>query len=205
MEMGPRASGPTGPGTALPEEVARAVRLVVLDVDGVLTDGNVYVGELPGGEVLEMKRFDIQDGLGIKLLQEAGVEVAVVSGRMSRATEIRARELGIAECHQDGGAWKVPIILRIMEDRGLEWNQVAMLGDDLPDLAVLRRVGLPAVVANATEEARKAAIWQGQKRGGDGAVREFCEALMKARGDWQGQVESYVTARSGPVVGERGP
>ena len=178
-------------------ELARRIRLVILDVDGVLTDGGVYVGELPGGEVLEMKRFDIQDGLGVKLLQWAGVEVAVVSGRMSRATEIRARELGITECHQDGGAQKVRVIRRLMSERGLDWGEVAMLGDDLPDLAVLHKVGLPAVVSNATEEARQVSVWQARKAGGRGAVREFCEALLKARGDWETQVEAYVRARSG--------
>jgi 3-deoxy-D-manno-octulosonate 8-phosphate phosphatase (KDO 8-P phosphatase) len=184
-------------GWVLDQELARRIRLVILDVDGVLTDGGVYMGELPGGEVLELKRFDIQDGLGIKLLQWAGVEVAVVSGRMSRATEIRARELEIAECHQDGGAQKVRIIQKIMEERGLTWVQVAMVADDLPDLAVLRKVGLPAVVANAREEARDAAVWQARSQGGQGAVREFCEALLKARGDWEEQVEAYVNARSG--------
>ena len=188
-----------GPAHTLDEELARRIRLVILDVDGVLTDGGVYVGELPGGEVLELKRFDIQDGLGVKLLQWAGVEVAVVSGRMSRATEIRARELEIQECHQDSGAQKVGIILRMIKDRGLDWSQVAMLGDDLPDLAVLGRVGLPAVVANATDEVREMALWQARKEGGRGAVREFCEALLKARGDWEDQVEAYVKARSGSV------
>ena len=186
-----------GPDHTLDEELARRIRLVILDVDGVLTDGGVYVGELPGGEVLELKRFDIQDGLGVKLLQWAGVEVAVVSGRMSRATEIRARELEIQECHQDSGAQKVSIIIGMMKDRGLDWSQVAMLGDDLPDLAVLGRVGLPAVVANATDEVREMALWQAEKEGGRGAVREFCEALLKARGDWEDQVEAYVKARSG--------
>lgn len=182
---------------ALPGTLARAIRLVVLDVDGVLTDGGVYIGELPGGEPLEMKRFDIQDGLGIKLLQWSGMEVVVVSGRHSRATEIRARELGIEERHQDGDAQKVRIIQRLLEERDLDWREVAMLGDDLPDLAVLQRVGLPAVVGNATEEARKLAVWQATRTGGHGAVREFCEALMKARGEWDAQVEAYVRARSG--------
>jgi 3-deoxy-D-manno-octulosonate 8-phosphate phosphatase (KDO 8-P phosphatase) len=191
------ASAPAASGSLLSKEVACRIRLVILDVDGVLTDGGVYVGELPGGEVLEMKRFDIQDGLGVKLLQWAGVEVAVVSGRISRATEIRARELGIEECHQDGGAQKIRVIERLMEQRGLSWSQIAMLGDDLPDLAVLRRAGLPAVVANATEEARKVAVWRGNRKGGSGAVREFCEALLKARGDWEDQIEAYVLARSG--------
>jgi 3-deoxy-D-manno-octulosonate 8-phosphate phosphatase (KDO 8-P phosphatase) len=194
----PRPSGfPENPERGLDQELARRIRLVILDVDGVLTDGGVYVGELPGGEVLELKRFDILDGLGIKLLQWAGVEVAVVSGRISRATEIRARELEILECHQDGGAQKVLIIQKIMEDRGLTWDQVAMVADDLPDLAVLRKVGLPAVVANASQEALDAAVWQAGAEGGRGAVREFCEALLKARGDWEEQVEAYVKARSG--------
>jgi 3-deoxy-D-manno-octulosonate 8-phosphate phosphatase (KDO 8-P phosphatase) len=186
----------------MPAELARRVRLVVLDVDGVLTDAGVYLGALPDGEVLEMKRFDIQDGFGVKLLQWAGILVAVVSGRISRATEIRARELDVDELHQDGGAQKVQAIQAILDRRGLEWSQVAMLGDDLPDLAVLRRVGLPAAVANATAEARETACWQATRRGGHGAVREFCEALLKARGEWEAQVEAYVNARSGEGGGQ---
>lgn len=181
----------------IPRERALRVQLVVLDVDGVLTDGGVYLGALPDGRVLELKRFDIQDGFGVKLLQWAGVPVAVVSGRVSPATEIRARELEVEELHQDGGAQKVRAIQEILERRGLEWNQVAMLGDDLPDLAALRRVGLPAAVANATEEVRRVACWVGTRRGGYGAVREFCEALLKARGEWDSQVEAYVRARGG--------
>jgi len=186
-----------GPANPLPMEVAKAIKLVILDVDGVLTDGGVYLGALPDGEAVEFKRFDIQDGLGIKLLEWAGIEVAVVSGRVSEATAIRARELGIRECHQDGDAQKVRVIRRMMEARGLEWSQLAMLGDDLPDLAVLRRVGLPAVVGNATDVARRVALWQGEKTGGRGAVREFCEALLMARGEWEEQVEAYACARDG--------
>jgi len=175
--------------------VAARIKLVVLDVDGVLTDGGVYMGALPDGDSLEMKRFDIQDGLGIRLLQWAGIEVAIVSGRVSEATSIRARELDIVECHQDGGAQKIRAIKGILERLDVGWDQVAMLGDDLPDLAVLRKVGVPAVVGNATEEVRKEAVWQGQRRGGQGAVREFCEAILKGRGDWEAQVEAYAAAR----------
>ncbi len=186
-----------GPSPILAEENAKKIRLVVLDVDGVLTDGGVYLGALPSGERLEMKRFDMQDGLGIRLLQWAGIEVAVVSGRVSEATAIRAGELDITECHQDGGAQKIRAIRGILERQKLGWDQVAMLGDDLPDLAVLKKVGVPAVVANATEEVRKVAVWQGKCRGGQGAVREFCAAILKSRGDWDTLVEAYVTARSG--------
>jgi 3-deoxy-D-manno-octulosonate 8-phosphate phosphatase (KDO 8-P phosphatase) len=91
----------------------------------------------------------------------------------------------------------VRIIQKLLEERNLDWREVAMLGDDLPDLAVLQRVGLPAVVGNATAEARRLAVWQATRRGGHGAVREFCESLMKARGEWDAQVEAYVRARSG--------
>ncbi len=187
----------TGPPEELAPELAKRIRLVILDVDGVLTDGAVYLGALPGGETLELKRFDIQDGIGIRMLQRAGVEVAVVSGRISRATEIRARELEILECHQDGAAFKIPAIVDILRRKGLGWEEVAMLGDDLPDMAVLRRVGLPAVVGNATEEVRGVALWRARKCGGNGAVREFCEALLKARGEWDTQVDAYVGARMG--------
>jgi 3-deoxy-D-manno-octulosonate 8-phosphate phosphatase (KDO 8-P phosphatase) len=183
---------------SIPSELAKKIGLVVLDVDGVLTDGGVYMGG-DRGQVgnLEMKRFDVQDGLGIRFLQWAGITVAIVSGRVSKATEIRARELDIVECHQDGGAQKVRAIEGILKRTGLSWDQVAMLGDDLPDLAVLKKAGLPAVVANATEEVLKVAVWQGQKHGGQGAVREFCEALLKARGEWDGLVEDYVRDRGG--------
>lgn len=181
----------------LPRDLAEKVRLVVLDVDGVLTDSGVYMGALPNGEPLEMKRFDIQDGLGIRFLQWGGIEVAIVSGRVSEATAIRARELDITECHQDGGAQKIRAIQGILDRMGLDWDQVAMLADDLPDLAVLRKVGVPAVVGNATPEAREAAVWQGEREGGHGAVREFCEAILRGRGDWSLLVEGYVMDRSG--------
>jgi 3-deoxy-D-manno-octulosonate 8-phosphate phosphatase (KDO 8-P phosphatase) len=193
MSHGP-ASDTAGPVATIPPAVANGIGLVVLDVDGVLTDGGVYIG---GDKDAELKRFDIQDGLGIRFLQWAGIEVAIVSGRVSMATQIRAEELDIVECHQDGGAQKVKAIEGILKRKGLDWDQVAMLGDDLPDLAVLKKVGLPAVVANATEEVLRVATWQGRTRGGHGAVREFCEALLKARGEWEEQVQAYERARSG--------
>lgn len=188
------ASPPTG---ELPRELARKIGLVVLDVDGVLTDGGVYLGALPDGESVELKRFDIRDGLGIRFLQMAGIEVAVVSGRVSDATTVRARELEIMECHQDGGAQKIRAITGILERLGMDWSDVAMLGDDLPDLAVLEKVGVPAVVADATEEVRKVAVWQSRASGGRGAVREFCEAILRSRGEWDGLVRAYVAARNG--------
>lgn len=178
-------------------ETARRIRLVLLDVDGVLTDGGVYVGTLPDGSPVELKRFDIQDGLGVKMLQSAGLEVAVVSGRVSEATRVRARELGITECHQDPDAEKLPLVTRMVRERGLEWSRVAHLADDLADLPVLRSVGLPAAVANAAPEVKEASLWIARRRGGEGAVREFCRALLEARGVWSELVEEYCHARSG--------
>jgi 3-deoxy-D-manno-octulosonate 8-phosphate phosphatase (KDO 8-P phosphatase) len=181
----------------LPGVVARRVRLVVFDVDGVLTDAGVYLGARNDGTAVELKRFDIQDGLGMKFLQEAGLVVAMVSGRLSRATELRARELGIDECHQDAGADKLPILERLLERHGVVWSEVAMLADDLPDLAVLTRVGLPAAVANAQPEVRERALWVSRRPGGHGAVREFCRALLEARGEWDDRVQAYLEARGG--------
>ncbi|HEX9884897.1 MAG TPA: HAD-IIIA family hydrolase [Longimicrobiales bacterium] len=180
----------------IPGELARSIRLVVFDVDGVLTDTAIYVGRLPDGDSVELKRFDIQDGLALKMLQWAGMEVAWISGRVSDATSIRAEELGVVECHQDAGARKLPILEDLLARKGLAWSEVAMLADDLPDLPVFLRVGLPAAVANAQPEIVDAAVWQSRARGGHGAVREFCRALMVARGEWQGMVERYVRERS---------
>lgn len=183
-----------GPGSDIDATLAAAIRLVVLDVDGVLTDAGVYVGRLPDGEPIELKRFDIQDGIGIKLLQDAGVEVVLVSGRESEATTLRATELGL-RCYQIAGAYKLPTVERMLEERAIDWSQVAMLGDDLPDMAILKRVGLPAAVANATPEVLDAVVWRAGARGGHGAVREFARALLLARGDWQDAVDRYVSER----------
>ena len=181
----------------IPARLAGEIRLVILDVDGVLTDGSVLVGTLPGGEAVEIKRFDIQDGLGVKMLIWSGIEVAVVSGRVSGATEVRARELGIEEIHQDPAAEKLPVVRDLLDRKGLEWSQVALVADDLADLPVLRKVGLPAAVANAVPEVVEASRWQGARRGGEGAVREFARALLEARGEWTTQVEAYCRARAG--------
>jgi len=183
-------------GGPIPRELAARVKLVVFDVDGVLTDAGVYMGVTASGESVELKRFDIQDGLGLKFLEWAGLKVVLVSGRLSRATEVRAAELGI-ECHQDAGAHKLPLVRGIMEREGVAWEEVAMLADDLPDMAVFTRVGLRAAVANAVAPIAEAAHWQSSQRGGHGAAREFCDALLAARGDLEWVVEKYVGERSG--------
>ena len=178
-------------------ELAGKIKLVIFDVDGVLTDAGVYIGATRSGETVELKRFDIQDGVGLKMLMWSGLEVAIVSGRVSEATAIRARELGIAECHQEPDAHKLKVVVDLLERKGLAWEEVAMIGDDIPDLAVLRRVGLKAAVGNATPSLVAIADWQATKSGGRGAAREFCDALLEARGVLDEVVERYVEDRSG--------
>jgi 3-deoxy-D-manno-octulosonate 8-phosphate phosphatase (KDO 8-P phosphatase) len=175
--------------------LARRIRLIVLDVDGVMTDGGIYLGATEGGEAVELKRFDIQDGLGIRLMKEAGIHVAIVTGRESHAVRIRAEELEIDEVHQDRTAAKLKTVTAMLERLGIGWEETAFIGDDLPDLSILRRVGLPAVVGNATSDARASAVWAAEKHGGRGAVREFAEALLTARGQWAERVEAYVRDR----------
>jgi 3-deoxy-D-manno-octulosonate 8-phosphate phosphatase (KDO 8-P phosphatase) len=179
----------------IPRELAERVRLVVFDVDGVLTDGGIFLGATEAGEQVELKRFEITDGLGIRLLQDAGLVVAIVTGRESHAVRLRAAELRIDECHQDATAAKLPILESLIERLGIAWDRVAFLGDDLADIPVLRRVGLPAAVANAVPEVRALARWTGRKRGGEGAAREFAEALLGARGEWASGVERYLEER----------
>ena len=177
----------------LPAELARRVRVVVLDVDGVLTDNGVYLGQTGAGEPIELKRFHIMDGLGIKMLMWAGLHVVLVSGRASEATTIRARELGV-ECVQEGSR-KAPLVARILEREGAAWEELAMVADDLADLPVMRRAGLPVAVANAAPEIMAQARWVTRRRGGDGAVRDFAEALLHARGQWTTLVEAYRRSR----------
>lgn len=171
-------------------ERARRVRLVGLDVDGVLTDNGLYLGPVDG-QVVELKRFDIQDGLGHVLLREAGVAVVWVSGRFSEATSARARELKVEEVLQVAGPRKLEALGALLERRGIAWEDAAFVGDDLADLQVLRRVGLPIAVANAVAEVKDAAGYVTGAAGGHGAVREVVEVLLKARGQWAELLERY--------------
>ncbi len=178
----------------IPSERARRIRLLALDVDGVLTDNAIYVAPVNGARV-EFKRFDIQDGLGLVLLRGGPIEVALVSGRPSEATALRAAELGIGTVIQDGGARKLPALERLLAERGLSWEEVAFVGDDLADVPVLRRAGLPIAVANAVEEVRALAVYVTSLPGGSGAVREAVVALLKARGDYESAVARYLADR----------
>ncbi|MHB1094706.1 MAG: KdsC family phosphatase [Gemmatimonadaceae bacterium] len=179
----------------LDAEAAKRVRYVVLDVDGVLTDGGVYLGDVDGRR-LEFKKYDIQDGLGILLLRWAGIRVGVITGRVSESVALRAAELKVDDLVQDDQARKLPSLRKLCHKHGIGLDEVAFVGDDLPDIGVLRVVGLPVVVANATEAAVKSARIRLTRAGGAGAIREFCELLLRARGEWDALVERYVQSRS---------
>jgi 3-deoxy-D-manno-octulosonate 8-phosphate phosphatase (KDO 8-P phosphatase) len=155
---------------------ARAVRLLLLDVDGVLTDGVVYLN--PEGE--ETKGFHIRDGSGIVLLKKSGVRVGLVTGRASGALAARARELHIEEVHQ-GIDDKIAVYERLREKYGLTDAEVAYVGDDVLDLPVLKRAGLAVGVADAHPRVLEVVHWVTEKTGGRGAVREVCDFLMSVQ------------------------
>ena len=178
-------------------EVAASIRLVVLDVDGVLTDGGIYLGATDG-KPLEFKRYDIQDGLGIFLMQQAGIRVAIITGRVSESVRLRAMELGIDDLAQDPQAQKLPAFLGMLDRHGIAPSEAAFIGDDFPDMAVLRLVGLSVAVGNAVPEVKRACAVTLTRCGGAGAVREFAELLLTARGEWQSVTDRYVAERSLP-------
>lgn len=168
------------------EDIGRGVKLLILDVDGVLTDGGLYYDHQ--GNVT--KRFHVQDGLGIKIAQANGLEVAVITGLKHGAVEKRVKELGISEYHA-GHVDKVPLMDGIRERLGLERSQVAYLGDDWVDAGVMGAVGLPMAVANAQPEILALARWTARLCGGQGAVREAIMFLLRCRGQFDAAWEKW--------------
>ncbi len=169
--------------TPLPVEVVgdlQKIRLILLDVDGVLTDGRI--GLLPGGE--EIKFFSVYDGLAIRLAMKVGWEVGFLSGRTSEEVTARARELGI-EIVVQGSGDKVKDFEKILKDKNLQASEVAYMGDDLPDLPVLKRVGFSAAPDNAVEAVKNEVDYVTHEKGGNGAVREVVDLLLKTSGKWE--------------------
>jgi 3-deoxy-D-manno-octulosonate 8-phosphate phosphatase (KDO 8-P phosphatase) len=158
-------------------ERARRVRVAIFDVDGVLTDGELYYAD--SGE--EMKAFSVHDGHGIRMLREHGLAVAIISGRTSRALEARARNLGIELLYQ-GAADKLEAFDEILRRCGVSGETCVFVGDDLPDLPVMERCGLAVAVPDAPAPVRRRAQYVTRARGGRGAVREVCEIILRARG-----------------------
>ena len=167
-----------------------AVQLLLLDVDGVLTDGGVTWSN----DGVEQKTFNIRDGLGLRVWQRAGCRAGIVTGRSSHVVQLRADELGIDLVRQ-GVDDKLAAVAEIMSESGLAWEQVAFMGDDLPDLPVIMRCGVGIAVADACAEVRAAASVVTSLPGGKGAVREAIERMLRARGGWEAIVARYAAAQ----------
>jgi YrbI family 3-deoxy-D-manno-octulosonate 8-phosphate phosphatase len=161
-------------------ELAKPIRLILSDVDGVLTDGSIILDN----QGIETKVFYVRDGLAIKLWQKAGFSFGILTARNSQVVKIRAAELGIDIVRQ-GFSEKLPAAREILEVTRFQPSEVCYIGDDLQDLAVMYEVGLPVAVADAAAEVRQAAAWVTTAPGGRGAVRELVERLLKAKGRWE--------------------
>jgi 3-deoxy-D-manno-octulosonate 8-phosphate phosphatase (KDO 8-P phosphatase) len=161
------------------KDMAAKIKLLILDVDGVMTDGRIMLNDR--GE--EIKSFNVKDGQGLRILMRAGVEVVLITGRMSKAVEHRARDLGIRELYQ-GIDDKESLCIELLEARRLNREQVCCIGDDLPDITLFKHAGLSIAVADAAVEVRDAARHVTKNGGGKGAVREVCELILKAQGSW---------------------
>ena len=160
------------------------IELLIVDVDGVLTDGAIIYGD----NGVDIKAFHVRDGSGFKIWQRAGKRAAVITGRTSSVVDVRAAELGISPVVQ-GAADKLPAYGAILTETGFEPGQVCYVGDDVPDLSILTRCGLAVAVADACSEARAAAQYVTRTPGGRGAVREVVELILRCQGKWQPLVD----------------
>lgn len=166
---------------------AQKIKLLLLDVDGVLTDGKLYFSN--AGE--ELKAFHIHDGHGIKQLQNSGVKVGIITGRESQLVANRARELNVGILIQKSPD-KLTSLQTVARQEGLELQQIAFMGDDYPDLPAIGAVGLSLTVANAHPELCARCDWQSSRNGGEGAVREACDLLMRAQGSYQSALDKFL-------------
>jgi 3-deoxy-D-manno-octulosonate 8-phosphate phosphatase (KDO 8-P phosphatase) len=175
-----------------PELLQRAsqIRLLLMDVDGVLTDGTLYYVPGPDGKMVEAKGFNAQDGISLQWLHWNGIDTGVISGRISPATVERANQVGMKYIYQ-GHIEKVPFLEEIMRTSGLKKEQIAYAGDDLTDVVVMKRVGLAFAPANARREVKAAAHHVTEAPGGRGAVREIAEVLLEAQGRWVNILKKY--------------
>lgn len=173
------------------ESRAARVRMLVLDVDGVLTDGAVNIAAT--GELY--KHFNVRDGLGIKMLQKAGIEIAIITGRTSQIVAERMRELGVTRVAQ-GQRFKTTAYEALLKETGLNDSEVAYMGDDVPDLPLLMRVGFATTPADGNPALLNYTHWQSRKAGGAGAVRELAELILTSQGVWDKLVhDTYVLGK----------
>jgi 3-deoxy-D-manno-octulosonate 8-phosphate phosphatase (KDO 8-P phosphatase) len=175
-----------------PEILARAaqVQLLLMDVDGVLTDGRLYNIPFPDGKILETKAFDSQDGIALQWMQWYGIPTGVISGRISPATDERARQAKMKYVYQ-GHIEKIPILEEILADAQVAPANVGYIGDDFTDIVLFRRVGFSIATANARSEVKAAAHYTTAAPGGAGAVREVCELILQGRGVWPEILRKY--------------
>ena len=164
------------------------IKVLILDVDGVLTDGGIIYND----DGSETKMFNVRDGLGLRLLMKAGIKICLVTGRRSAALYRRCKDLGIDHIF-DGIQNKAAVLDVILEKTGVDAEQIAFVGDDLPDLPLMRRVGVSIAVADAHETVCDSAEIITSARGGKGAVREVCEAILRAQQRWKAILEGYIT------------
>ena len=169
---------------------AARVKLLLMDVDGTLTDGHLIHFPGPDGKMVETKMFDSQDGIALQWLNWYGIQTGVISGRLSPATDERARQLKMTYVYQ-GHIEKIPILEEIAAKSGVALDEIAYAGDDLTDIVIMRRVGLAVAVANARPEVKRAAHYVTSAAGGSGAIREVCELLLQAQGRWPDILKKY--------------
>lgn len=167
-------------------QLAAQIKLIIFDVDGIFTDGKIYLDD----KGIEIKAFHVLDGQGIKLLQQTAIDIAVISGRNAPGVTYRMQQLGIKHIFQ-GHTDKLPIYQALLNKLNLQDHDVAHMGDDLPDLPLLKRVKLPITVPNAVPEVLQTTPWMTEQHGGCGAVREVCESLIKSQGLWENIMQQY--------------
>jgi 3-deoxy-D-manno-octulosonate 8-phosphate phosphatase (KDO 8-P phosphatase) len=172
------------------KQLASKIKLLLMDVDGVLTDGRLYNVPDASGNMVETKGFDSQDGIALQWLSWKGIKAGVISGRVSPATAERARQTKITYVYQ-GHIEKIPILEEILRDGGFQTSEVAYIGDDLTDIVVMRRVALAIATANARAEVKAQAHYVTTQPGGSGAVREVIEMILKAQGLWDEILKKY--------------
>ena len=172
------------------QTLAANIRLLLMDCDGVMTDGKLYNVPGPDGRMVETKGFDAQDGISLQWLSWYNIQTGVISGRLSPALEERARQCKMTYVYQ-GHIEKIPILEEVLAKAGVKREEVAFIGDDLTDIVVMRRVGLGVAVGNARPEVKQAAHVTTEARGGQGAVREVCELILKAKGIWPEILKKY--------------
>jgi 3-deoxy-D-manno-octulosonate 8-phosphate phosphatase (KDO 8-P phosphatase) len=168
-------------------EKAKAIKLVIFDVDGVLTDGGLFLGD----DGQEYKAFNSRDGHGMKMLQYTGVEIGIITGRTSEVVKLRMENLGVQYVYQ-GKQEKLPAYEELRDKLGLSDEQIAYVGDDVVDLPIMRRVGLAVAVQDAHPFVVQHAHWQTPHGGGRGAARDLCEMIMEAQGRLQSSLEHYL-------------